>query len=202
MMNSRAGRGDESLGLLDRRDDRCRRRVDDGSLIAVHLLGGEDRRCAGEEAGGRLRVTGLRIGGELKLLVEDDEGGFLALADLSAGLGPLLVGAPGAGAVTEFLGIGPERHDVDAAIGLLRGDVDGPHDVAGGAMPGQPEVSRAALDRAHDLVGDVLVNVEAFVFMEETPHEIWARLLPCPIRDCGWRPASSDFGSGRRWFRK
>ena len=28
-------------------------------------------------------------------------------------------------------------------------------------MPRQPEVSRAALDRAHDLVGDVLVNIEA-----------------------------------------
>ena len=163
MMDGCAGRGDESLGLLDRRDDRRGQGVDDRNLIAVHLLGGEDRRCASEEAGGRLGVTGLRIGGELKLLVEDDEGGFLALADLSAGLGPLLVSAPGAGAVTEFLGIGPERHDVDAAIGFLRRDVDGSHDVAGGAMPGQAEVSRAALDRADDLVGDVLVNIEAFL---------------------------------------
>ena len=34
--------------------------------VAVHLLGGEDRRCASEEAGGRLGVTGLRIGGEFK----------------------------------------------------------------------------------------------------------------------------------------
>jgi hypothetical protein len=48
------------------------------------LLGGEYRRCAGEETGGRLGVTALRIGGELKLLVEDDVGGFLALADLRA----------------------------------------------------------------------------------------------------------------------
>ncbi len=30
-------------------------------------------------------------------------------------------------------------------------------------MPGQAEVSRAALDRADDLVGDVLVNIEAFL---------------------------------------
>jgi hypothetical protein len=106
----------------------------------------------------RLSVTGLGIGGEFKLFVEDDEGGFLALPDLSAGLGPLLVRAPVAGA-----GIGPERHDVDAVIGLLRGDVDGSHDVAGRAMPWQAEVSCAALDRADDLVGDVLVDIEAFL---------------------------------------
>jgi hypothetical protein len=30
-------------------------------------------------------------------------------------------------------------------------------------MPGEAEVSRAALDRADDLVGDVLVNIEAFL---------------------------------------
>ena len=86
-MDGCAGRGDESLGLLDRRDDRHRRRVADGSLIAVDLLGGEDRRGACQEAGCRLGVTGLRIGGECELLVEDDEGGFLALAHLRAGLG-------------------------------------------------------------------------------------------------------------------
>jgi len=74
-------RGDESLGLLDRRDDRRGQGVDDRCLIAVHLLGGEDRRCACGEAGGRLGVTALRIGGEFKFLVEDDIGGFLALAD-------------------------------------------------------------------------------------------------------------------------
>jgi hypothetical protein len=32
-----------------------------------------------------------------------------------------------------------------------------------GAMPGQAEVSRTALDRADDLVGDMLANVEAFL---------------------------------------
>ncbi|MFZ3326761.1 MAG: hypothetical protein WA231_13090 [Methylocella sp.] len=101
------------------------------------MLGGKDRRGACEKAGGRLGVTGLGIGGERELLVEDDEGGFLALADLRTGLGPLLLGAPNAGAVTEFLGIRPQRHDVDAAIGLLRGDVDGTHDIAGGTVPGQ-----------------------------------------------------------------
>jgi hypothetical protein len=39
---------------------------------------------------------------------------------------------------------------------------DGTHDAAGGAMPGQTEVAGAALDRADDLVGDVLMNIEAF----------------------------------------
>jgi hypothetical protein len=43
-----------------------------------------------------------------------------------------------------------------------RGDVDGAHDVAGGAMPGKLEFSHAALDRGDYLVGDVLANVEAF----------------------------------------
>ncbi len=155
MMDGCAGRGDESLGLLDRRGDRYRRRGDRRGPEAVHLLGGEDRCGACEEAGGRLGVTGLRIGGDREFLVEDDKRGFLALAELRAGLGPLLVGAPDTGAVTEFLGIGPERHDVDAAIGLFRRDIDGPHDAAGGA------ISRAALNRGHDLVGDVLVNIEA-----------------------------------------
>ncbi len=124
-MDGCAGRGDESLGLFDRRGDRYGR-GDRRGHAAVHLLGGEDRRGAGKEAGCRLGVTGLRIGGEREFLVEDDEGGFLALADLRAGLGPLPVGAPDAGAVAEFLGIGPERHDVDAAIGLFRRDVDRP----------------------------------------------------------------------------
>jgi hypothetical protein len=38
------------------------------------------------------------------------------------------------------------------------------HDVAGRSMPGEPEFSRAAFDCGNDLVGDVLLNVEAFVF--------------------------------------
>jgi hypothetical protein len=46
MMDGCAGRGNESFGLLDRRNDRCGSGVANGSLIAVHLLGGEDRRGA------------------------------------------------------------------------------------------------------------------------------------------------------------
>jgi hypothetical protein len=134
-MDRCTGRGDESLGLFDRRDDRHWRRFDPRGHEAVHLLGGEDRRSACEQAGCHVGVTRLRIGGDLKLLEEDDEGGFLALADLRAGGGPLLVGAPSAGAVTEFLGISPECHDIDAAIGLLRGNINGAQDAAGGVMP-------------------------------------------------------------------
>ncbi len=157
-----AGRGNEGLGPFDRRDDGCGRCVDDRRLIAVDLLGGEYRCGASEEAGDRVGVAGLGLGGEFKLLVEDDERGFLALANLSAGLGPLAVSAPDAGAVGGFLGIGPKRHDIDAAIRLLRCDVDGSHDAASGAVPGQAEIARAALDRADDFVGDVLMNIEAF----------------------------------------
>jgi hypothetical protein len=57
MRDGCAGIGDESLGLLDRRDDCRRRRVEDGNLIVVHMLGGEDRRCAREEAGGAGALT-------------------------------------------------------------------------------------------------------------------------------------------------
>jgi hypothetical protein len=135
MMDGCAGRGDESLGLFDRRDDRHRRRFDRRGHEAVHLLGGEDGRGTREKAGCRPGVIGLGIGGNLELLVKHHEGGFLTLAYLRAGRGPLLVGAPSAGAVTEFLGISPERHNVDAAIGFIRGDVDGSQDAAGGAMP-------------------------------------------------------------------
>jgi hypothetical protein len=46
------------------------------------------------------------------------------------------------------------------ARGELHGD--GPHDVAGGTMPGQSEFPGAALDRVNDPVGDVPMNVEAF----------------------------------------
>ncbi len=99
-----AGRGDEGLGLLDRRHGDDGRRVDHGRLIAVHLLGGEDRRGAGKQAGFSLGLA--RLGGDFKLLVEDDIGGFLALADLGAGLGPLAVSAPCAGTVAGGLGIG------------------------------------------------------------------------------------------------
>ena len=182
-MDGCAGRGDESLGLLDRRGDRYRRCGDRRGHEAVHLLGGEDRRGACKEAGGRLGVTGLRIGGERELLVEDDEGGFLALADLRPGLGPLPVRAPDAGTVTEFLGISPERHDVDAAIRFLRSNIDGPHVVAGGAMPGQPEVSR---DRAHDLAGDVLVNIEAAGLHGQFSAE--RCVSASGAARCGWTP--------------
>jgi hypothetical protein len=46
----------------------------------------------------------------------------------------------------------------------IGGDTDGAHDVAGEAVTGQAEFARAALDGGNDLVGDVLVNVEAFGF--------------------------------------
>ena len=94
MRDGCAGRGDESLGLFERRDDRRQRRAAGGSLIAVHLFGGENGRSACLEAGCRLGVTGFRIGGDLERLVENHEGGFLTLAHLSAGLDPLPVSAP------------------------------------------------------------------------------------------------------------
>src|SRR5271169_4250366 len=43
------------------------------------------------------------------------------------------------------------------------------HDVSGGAMPWEAKLSCAALDGADDLVGDVLMNVEAFVCHDISP---------------------------------
>jgi hypothetical protein len=71
--------------------------------------------------------------------------------------------------VPELFGIGPKGDDVDATIGLLRGDVDRAHDVPGGAMPGQTELSGATFDGGDDRVGDVLVNVEAFFCHGRSP---------------------------------
>jgi hypothetical protein len=150
------GLGDEGFGRLDRRED-GRDIFNHGRLVAVDLLGGENGRGAGEETGFGLVAV---VGSDTDLLVEDDVSGFLAFADLRAGLGLLLVGTPGAGRITQLISGGPEGED--AAIGILRGDIDGAHDVAGRAVPGEPEFAGAGLDRGNDLVGDVLVNVEAF----------------------------------------
>jgi hypothetical protein len=42
-------------------------------------------------------------------------------------------------------------------------------DISGGAMPWKAKLSGAALDGADDLVGDVLVNVEAFFCHGRSP---------------------------------
>jgi hypothetical protein len=80
--------------------------------------------------------------------------------------------------VAARIGGGPEGQDVDAAIGVLRGDIDGTHDVAGGAMPGKAEFACAGLDCGDDLIGDVLVNVEALLIHNGFP------LMYGP-RECG-----------------
>ena len=74
-------------------------------------------------------------------------------------------------------------------------EIDGPHDAAGGAMPGQSELSRAALDCVHDLVGDVLVDVETIGLHGQFSAERWAG-----FRQRGLRPDAGDrlgFGCSR-----
>jgi hypothetical protein len=44
-------------------------------------------------------------------------------------------------------------------------------------MPGEQEFSRAALDRSDDLIGDVLVNVEAFGLHGGSPLADILRLI-------------------------
>lgn len=121
MVDDRAGLGDKGLGRLDRRED-GRRSLNCRRFIAVDLLGGEDGGGAGEEAGLGLVAV---LGGDSDLLVEDDVSGFLAFADLRAGLGPLLVGAPGSRHVAGSIGGDPEGQDVDATVGVLRGNMAG-----------------------------------------------------------------------------
>jgi hypothetical protein len=55
------------------------------------------------------------VGSDGDFLVEDDVRGLLALADVRAGFGPLLIGAPDACRVAFLVGGGPKGQDVDAA---------------------------------------------------------------------------------------
>lgn len=59
-----------------------------------------------------------------------------------------------------------------AAIGLFRREVDGSHCAAGGAMPGQAEVSGAVFDRADDrTIGVSLSLIELIQSVESAaPH--------------------------------
>jgi hypothetical protein len=72
--------GNDGLGLLDRRNDDPGRGAGRGG-VAVHLLGGKDRRGAGKKASLGLVVVGL-VTGDGNFLVKDDIGGLLALAVL------------------------------------------------------------------------------------------------------------------------
>ena len=140
-----------------------RHRIDRIHLALFNFLthrGGWDRRGAGEQPSFRFRVSPILAAGEFEFFVEDDVGGFLSLADLSACFGPLAIGSPDAGAETASLGCRPQGHDVDAAIGLLGSDVGGAGDHAAAPMPGELKVASALFDGGDDLVGDVLMNVE------------------------------------------
>jgi hypothetical protein len=55
----------------------------------------------------------------------------------------------------------PYRDINVVALAVSAPRYDGPHDAAGRTMPVKAEVSRAALDRGHDPVGDMLVDVKA-----------------------------------------
>lgn len=53
----------------------------------------------------------------------------------------------------------PERENIDAAIGLIRGDVDGHGDGRSVVMPRHPVVTGAGLDGGDDLAGNAFVDV-------------------------------------------
>ena len=121
MANGRLRCRDERVcrcnGIDGAREPRCR------FLKTVDLFGGEDRRGACQEA--RFDLTVRAVAGVFERLVEDDVAGGLSLADLGAGLGPLPVGAPAGRGETAFQRCGPQGKNIDALIGLLRGDIDG-----------------------------------------------------------------------------
>ncbi|MBT9159741.1 MAG: hypothetical protein DDT26_01004 [Dehalococcoidia bacterium] len=134
--------------------------------VAINLGNVEHARRAGDEAA----VATIVIAGgiaillaRLDVLVEDDNGGLLALADLGAFVLPLAIRAPQT--VGEFLAVGgsPEGNGVDAAIGTLAGNIDRAFDDRALRVLGHLRMLGTGFDGGNDLVGDGVVNVEAFV---------------------------------------
>ena len=94
---------DEGFGLVEDlggvfrfRQGRC--------FEAVHLIGVEDVAGAGHEAFAVFGLAVVLLLFHIELLVEDHEAGFLALADLTALVLPLAIGAPGASREAACLG--------------------------------------------------------------------------------------------------
>src|SRR5690606_9692093 len=128
---------------------------------------------------------------------------LLALADLTALVLPLAIGAPGARAETTGLSCGPEADDVDAAIGFGGVDVDGAVQALAAAVPGHLPVARSRLDGGDDVVRDLGVNVEALCGHGSSPSlcDRAHRGRPMATGEAGARRAAHPHGlegTGRR----
>src|SRR3546814_6580812 len=98
--------------------------------VAVDLIGVEQAERPGEEPPSLAAIfVILLVVAPADLLPEDAEAGLLALADLGAAVLPLTISAPDPARIAAAIGRRPERHRVDAAIGLAAGDVGRPGDI-------------------------------------------------------------------------
>ena len=155
-----AGPADEPFCVLDRlnRVHRFRQR----DVVAVHLVGIEDRAGPREQAGLRFGFTGRFVfGGNVDLLVEDDGGRLLALAHLRPGILPLAIGAPGTRSEAADLGGSPQGDNIDAPITVSGVDVDRAVEAGPGAVPGHLPLASTGFDGGDDGVRHLLVDVHA-----------------------------------------
>ena len=115
---------------------------------AFDLGGVEDEGRAGDETGS----LGLRVRRLREVLVEEDGGAFLSLADLRTECLPLMVGGPTAGREALALLGDPEAESVDAVVALSRKRVPG--QAAAVPMPGTGPWPRVGLELHYDRIGD------------------------------------------------
>ena len=144
----------DSLNALDRTKRLRRIR----QCVAVHLRSVEDVRSTRDTAFAVI-VGDIRIGIGLVLLVEDHQGRSLALADLRAKFGPLVICGPDRRAEALALGGDPEADDVDAVIGVTGQGILRHEERLAGPAPGHDGRAGIGLNGGNELAGDLSVDV-------------------------------------------
>src|SRR5208283_3053987 len=132
-------------------------------LISVHLRDIEHRECPSEHAPTAVIVAVAVIGlpGGWKLPPQHDRGGAFPLADLGAGLLPLLVGAPEAVAIFRGEASRPKRQRVDASISFAGRDIGRAGDTGAVVEPWRTPFACASFNRRDDLGSDARIDVGA-----------------------------------------
>lgn len=161
LLDDRTGCLDEGFSLSDRVERRLGWDIGLIEREAVHLGGIEDPAGTRNHAFGLLGLTGLVIDLlDIESLVEDDEGGFLALAHLAPDILPLAVGAPDIRGILRSLCRDPEADNVHPVIGLARCDIDGASKASGFVGdPGELEFA-CVFESINDAAGDFLMDIE------------------------------------------
>ena len=159
MLDARAGCCNEVLGRFIALD-RAQGLGVVGWREPVNLVGVEHGRCTGNAALSVVVGVG-RIWIGFVLLVEDDVGRLLALADLSPLLRPLTIGTPDRCSELADFGFNPQGNHVDAVIGIARKRVDGHEQRPGYAAPRQRGLAGIGFDGGNEFVGDFRVDIAA-----------------------------------------